>query len=186
MKINLRLIWAASLALLFIGVTGCSNVDKAMQEQGEKTKSMAAEAQRQVGMPRIVNFTELKLLNWLFELRDTEGLKTYTYVRDYEGRLHHLCNSIGYGMPFSAQRTSPEQPAVVNPGNTMGGKQTFVLPQPEPNGMFPPTSSSATWVICISKDGKPAPLYEESLITVSVFPLRAVDSYTLNKPPSWK
>lgn len=169
---------------LLVSLSGCGKVNEAMQEQARQTNALAAEAQRQAGMPNLTNFTELRLLNKLYELRDTEGLRTYTYVRDMQGRLHHLCNSIGYGMPFSAQRTTPEQPTVVAPeGST---KQVYVLPQPEPNGLYPPTSSSATWIICSSKDGKFTPVYEESEISVSPFPLKAVDSYTMDEPPAVK
>ena len=187
MRHKLKLFIGVLSVTFFVSVEiSCSNVNEAMQEQAEQTNRLAQEAQRQAGMPNLVNFTELRLLNKLYELRDTEGLQTYTYVRDYQGRLHHLCNSIGYGMPFSAQRTTPEQPTVVNPTGNTGGNKVYVLPQPEPNGLYPPTSSSATWIICSTKSGKFSPVYEESEISVSPFPLRAVDSYTQDKPPSLK
>ena len=155
----------------------CGEVDKAMQEQTRQTRQMSAEAQAQAGMPKLVNFTELKLVNWLYELRDQEGLKTYTYVVDFQGRLWHVCDSIGFGIPFSAQRSNPQAPVVMSPGDM--NRRVFVLPQPEPNGLYPPNSSSATWVICAGPDGKPSPMYVEPLITVSPFPLKgATGSWT--------
>jgi hypothetical protein len=172
--------------ILALVVSACGKIDPAMQEQTRQTQLMAAEAMAQAGMPKIVNFTELKLNNWLFELRDQEGLQTYSYVQDMEGRLWHFCNSIGYGMPFSAQRSNPEAPVVLNPTGKTGGRATFVLPQPEPNGLYPPTSSSATWVICAASDGTPMPIYTEPTLIVSPFPLRAVGSYTLEEPPNWR
>lgn len=172
-----------TVLLLSLLLAGCYTQNKAMQEQANQTNRLAEEAQRQAGMPNLTNFTELRLLNKLFELRDTEGLRTYTYVRDFNGKLHHLCNSIGYGMPFSAQRTTPEQPTVLNASGIVGNSDIYVLPQPEPNGLYPPTSSSATWIICDNGDGKFTPVYEESEISVSPFPLRAVDSYIYDEPP---
>ena len=91
------------------------------------------EAYAQTGMPGITQFTERRLLRKLYELRDKE-VSTYTYVRDYEGRLHHLCDSIGFGVPFSAQYSNPE---------TFDGWHDSPIPQPEPNGLYPPTASSA-------------------------------------------
>jgi hypothetical protein len=185
MKKTLFGIFIVATFLMFCG--GCKKVvNEAMQEQARQTNKLTEEAQRQVGMPNLTNFTELRLLNKLYELRDTEGLQTYTYIRDYNGNMHHLCNSIGYGMPFSAQRTTPEQPTVLEPYGSGMSKAVYVLPQPEPNGIYPPTTSSATWIICSDSEGKFNPVYEESEISVSPFPLKAVDSYTQDEPPSWK
>ena len=39
-----------------------------------------AEADRQTGMPGIVNYQERKLAKMIFELRDQEDLTTYAYV----------------------------------------------------------------------------------------------------------
>ena len=47
-----------------------------------------------------------------------------------------------------------------------------VLPQPDPNGLFMPTSSSATWLMMVDPNGgKPRPVYIEPEIVVSPFPL---------------
>lgn len=166
--------------LATVAFTACRGErDLAMEEQLRQTRNLNAEAQAQAGMPRITNFTELKLLNYLYELRDQEGLRTYTYVVDFQGRLWHVCDSIGYGMPFSGQRSNPKAPARVKLEGESGGGDKFVLPQPEPNGLYPPLSSSATWVICADDKGNPSPVYMEPLLTVSPFPLKgAVGSYT--------
>jgi hypothetical protein len=47
-----------------------------------------------------------------------------------------------------------------------------ILPQADPNGLFMPTSSSATWLMMIDpKTNKPRPVYVEPEIVVSPFPL---------------
>ena len=95
---------------------------------------------------------------------------------DYEGRLWHVCDSIGYGIPFSAQYSNPEVlHSEYNHGMTG-------LPQPEPNGLWPPTSTSATWVVCSSPDGEFVPLYVEPSITVSPFELNAFGSWAVATP----
>ncbi len=153
-------------AIAIMGQSGCRN--EAAREQARETEELSMESNRQVGMPGIVNFTEKRLLRLLYEIRDQE-IATYTYIVDWQGRLFHVCDSIGFGMPFSAQYTTPER--FYSAGVT--------IPQPEPNGLFPPTSTSATWVICASAVGEFRPIYVEPSIIVSVFPLKGtVASYT--------
>ena len=171
-----------ALVVLVLG-TACQPTDQATTEQIRQTRALTAEAQAQVGMPGITNFTERKLLRKLYEIRDQE-IATFTYVRDLEGNLWHLCDSIGFGMPFSAQFSNPQGPMGVKTREGQMDATIYVLPLPEPNGLYPPTSSSATWVICADPDGgEPRPLYEESLLTVSTFPLKAKGSYTRESPP---
>lgn len=155
------------------GFQGCfADRPAAEREQTAQTAELLNESQRQVGIPGITNFTEKRLVRQLYELRDQQDLATFTYVVDYEGRLWHACDSIGYGIPFSAQFTNPNRPYRTGAGVT-------TLPQPEPNGLWPPTSTSATWVVCASPSGDFEPLYVEPSITVSPFPLNAYGSWAV-------
>ena len=147
----------------------------ANREQTAQTAELLSESNRQIGMPGITNFTEKRLVAQLYELRDQQDLATFTYVMDYEGRLWHVCNSIGYGIPFSAQFSNPLVPYRTGAGVTG-------IPQPEPNGLWPPTATSATWVVCASPDGDFKPLYVEPSITVSPFPLNAHGSWAAVSP----
>lgn len=81
---------------------------------------------------------------------------------------------MGYGVPFSEQFTNPEK--VVRGDEQVGLNWTDLhlmkLPQADPNGLFMPTSSSATWVIMIDpKTGDPRPQYWEPELIISPFPL---------------
>ena len=159
-----------SIVIALAGATaffGCGP-PSADQRQRAATRELTAEADRQIGMPGMTNFTEKRLLRQLYELRDQQDLATFTYVVDYTGRLWHVCDSIGYGMPFSAQYSNPMRYSTA----------TLALPQPEPNGLWPPTSTSATWVICASPEGAFQPLYVEPPITVSPFRLAAHGSWS--------
>lgn len=158
---RLLVVLASTMVVFFVG---CES-DSAYREQSRQTEELASEANRQIGMPGISNFTEKRLLRQLFELRDSE-IRTYTYIVDWQGRLFHVCDSIGFGMPFSAQFSAPERP-------TSG--YSLTIPQPEPNGLFPPTSTSATWVICADPSGDFKPVYVEPTIMVSTFPLEGVE-----------
>jgi len=157
--------------------------DGCEDNQATKTENKVAEQQaqsleqaiQQVGMPGITNFTEKKLVRKLYELRDQNGLATYTYVPDINGRMWHLCDSIGYGLPYGVQFTNPERRAP-NASYTQYG---YNIPQAEPNGLFMPPTAEGTWVICMdpAKKGEIAPVYVEPRVIVSPFKLAAAGEY---------
>lgn len=142
---------------------GESESDRVQRQQSEK---MLAEATAQTGMPAIKNFRERKLLKEILELRDQEGLVTYTYVyNEMQGKLIFFCSSVGYGIPYATQYTNPEKP--IRPDSF----QT-TIPQADPNGLFSPASAEGTWVLCKDPKGdKVAPVYVEPRIIVSPFKL---------------
>ena len=157
--------------ILFFGFTfmGASSCEKntADKVQREQTEQLVSEAQRQIGMPNIINFQQRKLMKMIYELCDKEDLVCYAYIKsDYQGKLFFIGKCIGYGIPFSAQFTNPQRPAWPE------YRDSYTLPQPDPNGLFMPTSSSATWLMMIdSKTNTPRPVYIEPEIVVSPFPL---------------
>jgi len=135
--------------------------------QAQQTENALAEANLQVGYPNIINFTERKLAKSILELRDSEGLATWTYIVDMHGKLHFLTESIGYGLPYSVQFTNPEKVVHKRIGN---GGSFGTLPQADPNGLFMPNGLSATWILASTPEG-PKPIYVEPQILVSPFPL---------------
>lgn len=142
----------------------CTLEDDATQKQREQTNQLMADAEARVGMPRVVNFTEKRLANMIVELRDQPNLATYTYRTDMNGGAHCLGRSIGFGLPYTTQITSPDR--------TMGGyRDSSVVAQAEPNGLYSSDSTDATWVLLVGKDGKPHPTYVEDDVIVSLEPL---------------
>ena len=157
------IISVAVLATLGLSLTGCieENSDDTQRYQQEQ---ILKEGTAQSGMPAIKNFRERKLLKQIIEMRDQDGLVTYTYtVPETTGRPVFLCNSIGYGLPAATQYTNPEK-------YEMSGT---TLPQADPNGLFSPDSAEGTWVMCSdpSGSGKTRPVYVEPRIIVSPFKL---------------
>ena len=160
----------ASIAVLGVALTGCIEVtpssDEAQQVQQER---ILQEGNAQTGMPAIKNFRERKLLKQIIEMRDQDGLVTYTYtVPETTGRPVFLCNSIGYGLPAATQYTNPQK--IENPPSITG---YYVMPQADPNGLFSPSSAEGTWVLCTDPNGsgKTRPVYVEPRIIVSPFKL---------------
>ena len=149
-------------ALIAVMCAGCieQTSDQVQRRQQEK---ILAEGTSQIGMPAIKNFRERKLLKDILELRDQDGLATYTYVfNELDGKLVFLGESIGYGIPYATQFTNPEKYE----------QQGATLPQADPNGLFSPASADGTWVMLKDPNGKDVkPVFIEPRIIVSPFRL---------------
>lgn len=174
-----QLVFLAPLALLMMGSdSGCEG------SQGEKKvvaqqQQLSEQSNAQVGMPGVTNFTEKKIVRKLYELRD-QNIATFSYIVDMQGRLWHVCDSIGYGLPYGVQFTNPERPAYAFETHESGN---VTLPQPEPNGLYMPPGAEGTWIICASEKNKGdfEPMYVEPRVIVSPFRLRAEGDYLLVK-----
>jgi hypothetical protein len=142
--------------------------DQVLQRQ---TEQAMAEANRQSGMPDIKNFKQKKTLKLIQELCDSEDLICYAYLwSEIKAEAVFIGKCAGYGIPFSAQYTSPEKFGTVD-GGEYGARNPYTLPQPDPNGLFMPTSSDATWLLMFDEAGEIHPVYFEPKIIVSPFPL---------------
>jgi hypothetical protein len=163
--------FATSILATLLAVTmlaGCNIEDSADTKQRRAQESIQAQGVSTVGMPGIVNFREAKLLKSILELRDQDGLITYTYiVAENTGKLIFLCNSIGYGIPAATQFTNPQKIAI------QGAYGHLALPQADPNGLFSPASAEGTWVMCANpeKGNEPSVMYVEPRVITSRFKL---------------
>lgn len=153
-----------------------SNSDTIQRKQQE---TLLAEGTSQTGMPAIKNFRERKLLKDILELRDQDGLTTYTYTyNEMTGRLVFFCDSIGYGIPYATEYTNPSKPEY---HTGQGGGGNFVMPQADPNGLFAPSSAEGTWVMCKNPNGNDVrPVYVEPRVVVSPFEM----AYSSPPPPA--
>lgn len=150
---------------------GCVDNNDSDSIQSKQQERILAEGTSQIGMPAIKNFREKKLLKDIFELRDQAGLVTYTYLyNEMTGKLVPLCDSIGYGIPYATQFTSPQKDAFYSTTSAAH----IALPQADPNGLFSPESADGTWVMCKDPNGKTvSPVYIEPHVVVSPFKLVA-------------
>ena len=137
--------------------------------QAQQAEALAREAAQKVGAPAITNFTEKKLVRWLYELRDEPNYRTYSYLVTITGKLIKICDSVGYGINTSVQFSNPEK--VAHQKSASGGS-FGTLPQAEPNGLFMPEGLAATYIMCVdaANDDVKA-VYVEPEVIVSPFPL---------------
>jgi hypothetical protein len=160
----------ASPALAFWGESKPTSSDKSMAQQME---ALVKEGERQTGMPAITNFTEKKMVKWLYELRDQPNYRTDTYIVTMNGQLIKICDSVGYGINASIQYSNPEK--VYHERGSNGASAAF-MPQAEPNGLFMPEGLAATYVMCVdSANDDVKAVYIEPEIIVSPFELDYVN-----------
>lgn len=159
---------AIIMIMLVVSASSCMEEDTSDKIQSRQSETMLKEATAQVGMPAIKNYRERRILKDILELRDREGLTTYTYLyNSYTGKLIFFGVTVGYGIPYATQYTSPQRPAR---GYEVKMTGNLALPQADPNGLFSPPSAEGTWVLMKNPHGKEVvPVYVEPRIVVSPF-----------------
>lgn len=165
------------LATAFVAIvllsaeTGCEPVKPDSNEiQAAQQERILREGTAELGMPAIKNFRERRTLKMIYELRDQEGLSTYTYVvPEQTGKPVFLCDSVGYAISDATGYTNPDH---LVSDNRNGGSGLITMTQAEPNGLFTPDVSDANWILCIDpKTNKPLPVFISARVIVSAFRL---------------
>ena len=151
-----------------VALSACSEAQPrqytADEIQNQKQEEMSKQGVESVGLPAIKNFQEKRLMKDILEMRDDPKLVTYTYTQDINGHFHKICNSIGYGLPYATQYTSPQKES--------DHSYQLALPQADPNGLYSPISADGTWVLCkVPGKDKLEPQYIEPHVLVTTFPL---------------
>lgn len=154
-------------SIILMGADDCEgDASEAEKQAREDVEQLANELYSEVGTPEINNFQEAKIAKEIMELRDQEGLTTWTYIVDRDGGKHLVCKSIGYGLPYSTQLTNPEKTIEESHGGD------HAIPQREPNGLYMPNNVSATWVLCQDDSERGySPQYVEPRIMVLTEPV---------------
>src|SRR5579859_6470328 len=136
----------------FVALAGCNYTPTSNDLQRDRQEQSLQQAVAQTGVPSLTHFREMKILKSIYEMRDQDGLVTYTYLYSpMLGKFTFLCDSIGYGIPYSTQITAGESvqryylPGTSDRSAQWGWEK---LPQAEPNGLFVPSSAAGTWVLC--------------------------------------
>jgi len=154
--------------LLFLSIVctySCENdTESTERELTDKQGEMLSEAQKQCGMPALVNFQERKMMKRIIEQRDKADLTCYVYLfSNQTGKLIYIGRCLGYGLPYSTQYTNPQRRVRL---------EDFSLPQADPNGLYMPQDARGTWILMIKPDGGTTPVYIEPDVIVSPFKLQ--------------
>jgi hypothetical protein len=165
------------IGLMGLILFGCSGMDDSDSTQRNQQEKILKEATKQTGMPNVTHFFEKKMLKKVIELRDNPQLTTYAYTQNMDGRFVYLGRCIGFGIPYSTQYTNPEK--------IDGNSSSYVtIPQADPNGLFSPSSTSATWLMLVNEDTNESEIiYAEpnTVVTQTKLPKRLVAEWSLSK-----
>lgn len=99
-------------------------------------------------------------------------ISTYAYMFTMDGKIVEICESIGYPIPYSTQLTAPEKLSGVYTDSS-------VIPNAEPNGLYPPGDAAATLVQCVNPDGTISPVYIEWYVLS--FPYKIKSDFALER-----
>jgi len=164
---------AVCLIAGFIALPGCEEPPPTTDQKiaAQQAQSLE-EASKQVGMPAVVKFQEMRMAKDIYELRD-KAIATHTYiVNEMQGCLVYIGPSVGYGLPYATQYSSPTKWERMSLNG--GGWSWQQMPQAEPNGLFMPAAAEGTWVLLKDPNGdETKPVYIEPRVMVSPFRLEA-------------
>ena len=176
MKMVLSTLMIILSSLTLIGCNG------EVKSQNTHDSRIVEKQQRQLAIAQPIPLydysLERDLLKQLYDVRN-RTVGTHSVWRSNTGMIEGDCPSIGFGLPYDTSLTNPLAALELD---TYGTKYPeFVIPvgQPEPNGIFASTNTSATWVFCASKTGSIEPIYVESKVTT--YPYRVAVDYNNNR-----
>ena len=107
---------------------------------------------------------ERELVRNMYVARN-DAISTYSYWFTFDGKVVKICDSLGFPIPYSTQLTSPESVYSSSYGNV-------AIPNPEINGLYPPTDAAATWISCVNDDGSVSPVYWELPVQTFLYPIK--------------
>ncbi len=165
---------AVAVAVGILTLAACSPARTSNDKQRDQESRITSEAASEVGMPNVTHFREMRLLKFIYEMRDQDNLSTWTYLfNQFTGKYVLMCPSIGFPIPYATQFSAPESMQTYNVPNAGGVRSYGVerLPQAEPNGLNMPASAEGTWVVCIGPNNKPAVTYSEPRVTTFLYKL---------------
>jgi hypothetical protein len=142
----------------------------ANQQESAQQARQQAEGLSAVGPVKIINWTQKRQFQAILESFDQPNLITYSYLfANYTGKLVPLCRSQGYGFNEATQYTNPLM-AQWKEGQGSGSSiASAVVSQPDPNGLYSPSNSAGTLMLCLTTAGKVQPVRSEpDVITLPV------------------
>ena len=158
---------AVAVAIAGLAIAGCTHSPNAQQRE---------QAQQQADTSSLINNQPIPHYNFS-QIRQTaidaqdiaaNGTATTSFFFNMGSRDPIMqCPSLGVPVPNTAQLSNPEQIAPIS-GNWGGGATT--LPQMDPYGVYAPSASEGTYVICLTTAGKPYLNYWEGPVQTVTAP----------------
>ena len=169
---------AAALLGLTLVLAGCS-VEQTQETRDaravERQQSQYAKAQP---VPAYDWSLERQLAIELYNIRNAR-VATHSVWRSITGEIEGDCPSMGFGLPYDTSLTNPLRTTDEDYEGYDKQGALATIGQPEPNGIFASTNTSATWVFCVSETGQMEPHYIETKVTA--YPYAVEVDYISNR-----
>lgn len=138
---------AAGTIGVALGLSACNNNGNS-ESAAQNADSTALETNQP--LPNVTWSQERENLIDI-ELAEVNDVQTTTFVM-HNGDQNPIssCPSIGFGIPDSASLSNPLKGTGVS-----GVSGAIAVGQEDPNGIYAPTSSEGTFVICLDSTGQP-------------------------------
>ncbi len=162
-----KVLIAALVALILLA--GCTDNAVQYAEQEQQRAGNLAIVQNQP-IPDLGGYSFERQIVIDTYLARNNTIATYAYMITMDGKIIEICPSIGYPIPYSTQLSAPEK--------KMQGYEV-VVPNAEPNSLYPPADAAATLVQCVNPDGSVSPTYNEWYVLA--FPYRIKSDVQLER-----
>lgn len=179
MKTQLKILFgflAIALALAACGTTPTG--DQVMSQQVNQQQMHYATVQP---IPWFDYSLDRYLLIQLYKSKNN-AVQTFSVVfNEYLGTITFQCASIGYPIPGGTELDNPWQAETGYTSNS--GYWAVAIGQAEPNGVFPPSTSAGTYVMCLNADGTIGPVYSEPNVLTFPYPVMVNAGHELVQVP---
>lgn len=148
------------ILLILVSLSGCvsSNPRLEARDREERQVGTQQDLYTRTQPPPFFNWSLQRHLMVEFYKAQNQATATYSYVLSpFTGAILFECQSVGFPITGGTSLTNPEQ--------------TNGIAQAEPNGLYPPLNSAATYVMCLNEDGTVAPTYVEQDVLTFTRPM---------------
>lgn len=154
------------LLLVSLSVLALSACNGQSQDTKDKAQAQAQQSQYAKSQP-VPSYNWSLERHMVIELYNARNLRaaTHSVWRSDLGTIEGDCSSIGFGIPYDTSLTNPLKLA----GNY---RDSSVIEQTEPNGIFASKNTAATWIMCAGDNGAMEPIYVETKVTVYPYPVK--------------
>lgn len=162
---------AALLVILVTSADSCSSTSSNSTESTQVSTQQSIYTKNQP-VPTYQFSNERAALIQLYNQRVNGNVDTWTVWYSNSGVALGTCPSKGYPLPYGTELTNPAQ---VTSGGSSSSYWGVAVGQMDPNGLYPPTNTLGTWILCIQPNGNLSPLYIEPLVATYPYPMKIVN-----------
>lgn len=160
------IISAALAAATIVALTACTNNPPNVQQQEQAAQTSDTQSLDTNQPIPHYNFSQIRQTLIDAETISADGTQTTSFFFQLGDQAPVFqCPSLGMPVANTAQLSNPQQIAPIS--GTWGGGAT-TLPQEDPFGIYAPTTSSGTYVVCVNGSGqKYLQYWEGDVMTVT-------------------